>query len=139
MDNNLDGISQEDEEHLRQLEIQISELFSLLEKSEMQISQLQDENFQLKAQIRRLEQHSKQSKSVQYKSPQIETNKISKKVIPTVTPVDTSLRQNKRKCPNCGAMGFAIKEVDDKTQIISYTPRRIYKKKRVCTKCRFEF
>lgn len=136
MYNNLDDISQEDEEHLRQLEIQISELFSLLEKSEMQISQLQDENYQLKAQIRRLEQ---QSRLVQYKSPQVETNKVPREVIPTVTPVDTSLRKNKRKCPNCGAMGFAIKEVDDKTQIISYTPRRIYKKKRVCTKCRFEF
>ncbi|MFX1572738.1 MAG: hypothetical protein ACFFB0_08315 [Promethearchaeota archaeon] len=48
-------------------------------------------------------------------------------------------RINKRKCPNCGAMGFAIKEVDDKTKIISYVPRRIYAKKKVCTKCRFEF
>jgi ribosomal protein S27AE len=136
MHNNIDNLSPEEEQHLRQLEMQISELFSLLEKSELRISQLQDENLQLKAQIRKLEQ---QSKPIQYQSPQVETIKVSREAIPTITPVDTSLRQNKRKCPNCGAMGFAIKEVDDRTQIISYTPRRIYKKKRVCTKCRFEF
>ncbi|MBN1801634.1 MAG: hypothetical protein JW891_09030 [Candidatus Lokiarchaeota archaeon] len=44
-----------------------------------------------------------------------------------------------RICPNCNAMGFAIKEVDDKTQILSYVPKRIYAKKRVCTKCFHEF
>lgn len=134
--NNLDNLSPEDEEQLRQLETQISELFSLLERSEMQISQLQDENFQLKAQIKRLEQ---QSRPVEYKSPTAETTKVPKETIPTVTPVDTSPRQNKRKCPNCGAMGFSIKEVDDKNQVLCYAPRKIYKKKKVCTKCRFEF
>jgi len=36
-------------------------------------------------------------------------------------------------------MGFAIKEVDDRTRIISYTPRRIYAKKKSCTKCRYEW
>ena len=45
----------------------------------------------------------------------------------------------KRICPQCGAMGFDIKEEDDKSQIISYIPRRIYAKKRVCTKCFLEF
>ncbi|MFX1238548.1 MAG: hypothetical protein ACFFAS_17020 [Promethearchaeota archaeon] len=45
----------------------------------------------------------------------------------------------KRICPNCGAMGFAIKEIEDKTKIISYVPRRIYAKKKVCTKCFLEF
>ncbi len=44
-----------------------------------------------------------------------------------------------RICPNCGAMGFAIKEVEDKNHIISYVPRRIYAKKKVCTKCFLEF
>lgn len=134
--NNLDNLSPEDEEELRHLEAQISELFSLLEKSEMQISQLQDENFHLKAQIKRLEQ---QQRPVEYKSPTAETIKLPKEIVPTVTPVDTSLRQNKRKCPNCGAMGFSIKEVDDKNQVLCYAPRKIYKKKKVCTKCRFEF
>lgn len=133
---NLDDLSPEDAEDLRHLEAQISELFSLLEKSEMEISRLRDENFQLKAQIRKLEQ---ESRPAQHKSPQVETVRVSREVVPTVTPVDTSLRQNKRKCPNCGAMGFAIKEVDDKTQVICYAPRRIYRKKKICTKCRCEF
>ncbi len=136
MYNNLDDLSPEDEEELRQLETQISELFALLEKSELQISSLQDENFQLKAQIQKLQQRSN---PVQYKSPQVETIKVPREIIATVTPVDTSLRQNKRKCPNCGESGFSIKEVDDKTRIITYVPRKIYMKKKVCTKCRFEF
>jgi len=50
---------------------------------------------------------------------------------------DVSLR--KRQCPQCGAFGFAIKEMDDKTQILCYKPIKIYAKKRVCTKCRHEF
>ncbi|NVM18427.1 MAG: hypothetical protein HWN80_11985 [Candidatus Lokiarchaeota archaeon] len=136
MFNNLDDLPPEYEEELSQLETQISELFALLEKSELQISLLKDENFQLKAQIQKLQQHSK---PVQYKSPQAETIRIPKEVVATVVPTDTSLRQNKRKCPNCGAQGFSIKEVDDKTRIICYAPRRIYMKKKVCTKCRFEF
>ena len=37
-------------------------------------------------------------------------------------PVDT--RVNKRQCPECGAVGFAIREVDDKSRIISYVPRQ---------------
>lgn len=136
MYNNLDDVSPEYEEELSQLERQISELFALLEKSEIQISLLKDENFQLKAQIQKLKQ---QSKPTQYKSPQVETIKVPKEVVATVPPSDTNIRQNKRKCPKCGAAGFSIKEVDDKTRIITYVPRRIYMKKKVCTKCRFEF
>ncbi|GAH97025.1 unnamed protein product, partial [marine sediment metagenome] len=33
---------------------------------------------------------------------------------------------------NCRASGFSIKEVDDKTRIITYVPSRIYMKKKVC-------
>ena len=136
MYNNLDNLTPEDEEELRQLETQISELFALLEKSEIQISLLKDENFQLKAQIQKLQQ---QSKPVEYKSPTVETIKVPKEVVATVSPADENIRKNKRKCPNCGATGFSIKEVDDKTRILTYVPRRIYWKKKVCTKCRFEF
>ncbi len=136
MYNNLDDLPPEHEEELNQLEKQISELFTLLEKSDIQIGLLQDENFQLKAQIQKLQQ---QSKPAQYNSPQVETIKVPKEIIATITPPDTNIRQNKRKCPNCGASGFSIKEVDDKTRIITYVPRKIYMKKKVCTKCRFEF
>jgi len=45
----------------------------------------------------------------------------------------------KRQCPQCGAQGFAIREVEDKSRLISYLPHRIYAKKRVCIKCRNEF
>jgi len=136
MYNNLDDLPPEHEEELNQLEKQISELFTLLEKSDIQIGLLQDENFQLKAQIQNLQQ---QSKTAQYKSPPVETIKVPKENVPIVIPSDTNIRQNKRKCPNCGAAGFSIKEVDDKTRIITYVPRKIYMKKKVCTKCRFEF
>ena len=136
MYNNLDDLQPEHEEELNHLETQISELFSLLEKSDIQISLLKDENFQLKTQIQKLQQ---QSKPAQFKSPQVETIKVPKEIVATVTPPDTNIRQNKRKCPNCGASGFSIKEVDDKTRIITYVPSRIYMKKKVCTKCRFEF
>ena len=136
MYNNLDDLSPEHEEELNLLETHISELFTRLEKSEIQIELLKDENFQLKAQIQNLQQQSKQA---QYKSPRAETIRIPKDIIPTVSSSDTNVRQNKRKCPNCGASGFSIKEVDDKTRIITYVPRKIYMKKKVCTKCRFEF
>lgn len=46
---------------------------------------------------------------------------------------------SRRVCVNCGAIGPAIKEVEDKTRIISYIPKTIYAKKNVCTKCGFEF
>ena len=136
MYNNLDDLPQDYEEELSQLETQISELFALLEKSEIKITLLQDENFLLKTQIQKLQQ---QSTPVQYKSPQAETIKVPKDIVANVSPTDTNIRQNKRKCPNCGATGFSIKEVDDKTHIITYVPRRIYMKKKACTKCRFEF
>jgi len=50
-----------------------------------------------------------------------------------------SLGSGRRICPNCGATGFAIKEVEDKTKIISYIPKPQYAKKNICTKCGFEF
>jgi len=61
--------------------------------------------------------------------------------IPKYKPYPTSDSQStlKRICPNCGAMGFAIKEVEDKSKILSYVPYRIYAKKKVCSKCFHEF
>jgi len=42
-------------------------------------------------------------------------------------------------CPHCGASGSKISVVDDKTKIISYVPRPVYKKKNICNQCGFEF
>ena len=53
--------------------------------------------------------------------------------------VGAGLASGRRVCPNCGASGFAIKEVEDKSKIISYIPKPQYAKKNVCTKCGFEF
>ena len=51
----------------------------------------------------------------------------------------TPLTTGRKVCPNCGASGSAIKEVEDKTKIVSYIPKPIYAKKNVCTKCGYEF
>jgi hypothetical protein len=66
----------------------------------------------------------------------------SPSLTPTVTSTPSPSVQagsGRRLCPNCGASGFAVKEVEDKTRIISYIPKPIYAKKLVCTKCGFEF
>jgi hypothetical protein len=59
--------------------------------------------------------------------------------VPIGNVVNFDSESRKRQCPKCGAQGFAIREVDDKTQLLSYLPYRIYAKKRVCIKCRNEF
>ncbi|MBY9003088.1 MAG: hypothetical protein KGD73_03880 [Candidatus Lokiarchaeota archaeon] len=66
-----------------------------------------------------------------------EIDMISSVPIDNVVSFDSGLR--KRQCPQCGAQGFAIREVEDKSKLISYLPHRIYAKKRVCIKCRNEF
>ncbi len=178
MYNNLEGLTPEEERELSILENQITELFTLLEKKEIQVSQLKDENEELRARIQNLQQQLSQPKSQlsppkpqlsqpkpqlsppkpqlsqpkpqlsqpkpqlnppQHTNQQTDTIRVPNQQIHLETSPSTSYSSNKRKCPKCGAMGFAIKEVNDKTRLISYVPRRIYAKKRVCTKCRYEF
>ena len=55
------------------------------------------------------------------------------------TPSLGGLDSGRRVCPNCGASGPAIKEVPDKSKIISYIPKPIYAKKNICSKCGYEF
>jgi len=175
---NIEGLSPEDEKDLRILESQITELFTLLEKKEIQTSQLKDENAELRARIQNLEQQLSQPQQQlsqpqqqlsqpqqqisppqqqisppqqqlkppqqqlsppQHANQQIDTIIVPNQQISLATSPSTSHSTYKRKCPKCGAMGFAIKEVDDKTRLISYVPVKIYAKKRVCTKCRYEF
>jgi chromosome segregation ATPase len=164
MYNNLEGLTPEEERELRILENQITELFNLLEKKEMQVSQLKDENAELRTRIQNLQQQLSQPQQQlnppqqqlsppqqqlsppkqqlsppQQTSQQIDTIRVPNQQISLATSPSTNYISNKRKCPKCGAMGFAIKEVKDKTRLISYVPTRIYAKKRVCTKCRYEF
>ena len=153
----MEDLPPEYEKDLSILENQITELFTLLEKKEMQVSQLKDENAELRTRIQNLQQQLNQPQQQlsppqqqlsppqqqlsppQHTNQQIDTIRVPNKQITLATTPTTSLSTNKRKCPKCGAMGFAIKEVNDKSRLISYVPRRIYAKKRVCTKCRYEF
>ena len=40
-------------------------------------------------------------------------------------------------CPNCGST--KIREIEDKTKVISYIPKPMYGKKNVCQKCMYEW
>lgn len=146
----MEDLPPEYEKDLSILENQITELFSLLEKKEIQVSQLKDENAELRARIQNLEKQLNQPQQQlsppqqQLHPPQLtnqqkDTIRVPNQDISIATSPSTSHSTLKRKCPKCGAMGFAIKEVYDKTRLISYVPTRIYAKKRVCTKCRYEF
>ncbi|MBA7586026.1 hypothetical protein ES708_28022 [subsurface metagenome] len=139
----MEDLPPEYEKDLSILENQITELFSLLEKKEIQVSQLKDENTELRARIQNLQkqlnQPQQQLHPPQPTNQQKETIRVPNQEISLATSPSTSYSTLKRKCPKCGAMGFAIKEVDDKTRLISYVPVKIYAKKRVCTKCRYEF
>ncbi len=160
----MEDLPPEYEKDLNILENQITELFTLLEKKEIQLYQLKDENEELRTRIKKLQQQlnppqqqlnppqqqlnppqqqlnppQQQLSPPQPTNQQMDTIRVPNQQISLTTSPSTIVSTNKRKCPKCGAMGFAIKEVNDKTRLISYVPRRIYAKKRVCTKCRYEF
>ncbi|UCC19539.1 MAG: hypothetical protein JSV62_15800 [Promethearchaeota archaeon] len=154
MYSNPDDPRSEYEESINKLTDQITELFSkihfyqaLLAEKDHQITQLSNENHKLKAQIQDLthemapptypSQQSYTPPPIPKPLPRSETTLIEQ-ATPTFT-TSTDPRINKRVCPNCGAMGFAIREIDDKSNVISYIPRRIYAKKKSCTKCRYEW
>jgi regulator of replication initiation timing len=142
---NLDENSSNYENTLNKLSNQIKELFSqiqmyqaIISEKDHQINQLVKENNQLKMEI----QNISNQLNPRYNKP-LTPSVPAKQPVPAptsnVSPSIEDPRIMKRQCPNCGASGFAIREVEDKTKIISYVPRRIYAKKMVCTKCRFEF
>jgi len=137
------------------LQNQVMYLNAQLQEKDNIINQLLYENSQLKAQLQQMQENNA---SISINAPRLNSPPISSapKPPPNVNlglkPPPTSNYQpnqiespsgsstiNKRKCPKCGAMGFDIKEFDDKTKIISYVPRRIYARKKVCIKCRYEF
>ena len=123
-------------EVIRARDAQIQQFKALLEDKDYHINLLYTENQELKTQIQNLQQ-PKTSNPVY--TPQLHPpSGVSQKAQPmrTSKPISTTMA---RQCPNCGASGFAIREIDDKTRIISFVPRRIYAKKKHCTKCGFEF
>ncbi len=139
----MDDLESDYETIINKLSNQITKLWNqvqyyqvLVTQQENQIAKLLNENSQLKAQIQNV---SLQPTPPTYPSQQSYTPSVPTQQAPSTITSDVVTSTLKRKCPNCGAMGFAIREEDDKTKIISYIPRRIYAKKRVCTKCRFEF
>jgi len=150
----MDDPTSEYENTINKLSDQIAELFSqihyyqaVVAEKDTQITQLANEINLLKAQIQNLTPKvisppypSQQS----YTPPPIPEPQSYIPPAPTQEPTSTIIssedpRINKRVCPSCGAMGFAIREVDDKSRVISYIPRRIYAKKKACTKCRYEW
>ena len=164
MRNNSVEFTSETEEMINKLEQQITSLFSeihyyqaLLTEKENTIIRLTAENSQLKIQVQSLS-HQLTLKSISSQEPYL--SPVPKRPVETYQPPpsqesytppppkkytvpsvskDIDTRIMKRQCPECGAMGFAIKEVDDRSKVISYSPQKIYAKKMVCTKCRAEF
>ena len=133
-------------EQVREFKTQIYQYKNLLEDKDYHITLLYNENLELKAQIQNMKQPA--TPSPKYTPPTHSSPRLSQvgqltpippKPIPAATVPKPKTTTMKRQCPNCGASGFAIKEIDDKTQLISYIPRRIYAKIKHCTKCGYEF
>ncbi len=159
MYNETESSNSEYETTLNRLSGQIEDLFNkihyyqaLVAEKDIQIKKLIRENQNLMAKVQKLTFHSNPSgepgqksynpslppSSEQFSTPPIPPPNYKEKSESSFS-ISEDPRVNKRVCPNCGAMGFAIREVEDKSKILSYTPRRIYAKKKVCTKCRYEW
>lgn len=128
-------------EQVREYKSQIYQYKALLEDKDYHITLLYNENLELKAQIQNIQQPATPSRTYTPQSrlapnPSQVAQLTPTPTTPTPKPITTTM---KRQCPNCFASGFAIREIEDKTQVISYIPRRIYAKKKHCTKCGYEF
>jgi prefoldin subunit 5 len=153
---------------ITQLNNEKAQLQAHIPQLQNQLQQVQQENMNLQQQIGPLQSHiSKLQEESAYKDKRIQELKEPKAVMPsslsqgitsqsptlgstpsfgtppisspTAPSVSAGIGSGRRICPNCGATGFAIKEVEDKTKILSYIPKPQYAKKSVCTKCGFEF
>ena len=153
---------------ITQINNEKAQLLAQLPQLQNQLQQVQQDNLNLQQQIGPLQgQISTLQEELSYKEKRIQELKEPKSVMPsslaqgitsqsptfgssptipttsvpsTTTPnIDAGFGSGRRICPNCSATGFAIKEVEDKTKILSYIPKPQYAKKSVCTKCGFEF
>ena len=156
---NLNNILIQRDEQIKQLNDENSQLQNQLQDAQQQNSALQSQVLSLQQQVAPLQQQvSKLQGELTYKDKRIEELKEPKAVMastlaqqdissqPPISPTTTTtpvpnidISSGRRACPNCGASGFAIKEVEDKTKIVSYIPKPIYAKKKKCTKCGYEF
>ena len=146
---------------ISELQTQVNQLQLVIKEKDEQINQLYNENLQLKSQIdsnhqpaqspyysqQRIQsppspqyQNYEAPQSQQYEQPQTQSPYYNQQttqgpvIRQTENPIVTTSADtlsHKRECPKCGAYGFAIKEVEDKSRLLSYVPRRIYAKKRV--------
>lgn len=129
---------------ISELRNQVYQLQTLINEKDNQINHLYNENQQMKAQIQNLQQQASQSPNygqqpAQAPAQPAQTPVGGQKANSIITSSTDPITLNKRECPKCGAFGFAIKEVEDKSRLLSYIPRRIYAKKHVCTKCFYEW
>ncbi|KKN43456.1 hypothetical protein LCGC14_0703090 [marine sediment metagenome] len=153
------------QQQIKQLTDENVQLKALIPGLQQQVQDLTQHNSMLQQQITPLQaQLTKLQEKIEYKEKRIDELQQPKAVMPSslaqgitsqtpdfsaspsltpaATPTPTPPAKTgtvRRMCPNCNAAGFAVKEVEDKTRIISYIPKPIYAKKLVCTKCGFEF
>jgi hypothetical protein len=152
-------------DHISELESQILYYQNLVAEKDMRINQLKAENITLKGQSQAqvVQQPSKNNpppnnyspphrvlhpppssnpspnRTIQAEKPIKNPKEVKKTIMASEVNISNESSLRKRQCPQCGAFGFAIKEMDDKSRILCYKPIKIYAKKRVCTKCRCEF
>ncbi|MHA2399479.1 MAG: hypothetical protein ACXADU_11400 [Promethearchaeota archaeon] len=143
MENKMGEVVPEYEKMLNKLQMQIDNLFSeihyyqaLVTEKDNMITRLSTENNILRM---KLQSATQQLETTPYPSQKSYTPPSRKLLGTPFRSTDGGGGTMKRLCPECGAMGFEIKEFDDKTRILTYTPRKIYAKKMVCTKCGLEF
>jgi len=153
------------QQQVKQLTDENAQIKAHIPGLQQQVQDLQQHNSMLQQQIGPLQaQISKLQEEIIYKEKRIDELQEPKAVMPpslaqgvspqssdfTAGPSQTSTPASipspsfqtgtvRRVCPNCNASGFAVKDVEDRTRIISYIPKPIYARKLVCTKCGFEF
>ena len=153
------------QQQVKQLTDENTKLKTHIPGLQQEVQDLQQNNSMLQQQIRPLQaQIAKLQEEIIYKEKRIDELQEPKAVMPSrlaqgitsqnseysigpsqilpptsISSPSLQTGTGRRTCPNCNATGFAVREVEDKTRIISYIPKPIYAKKLVCTKCGFEF
>ncbi|MHA1149067.1 MAG: hypothetical protein ACTSR8_12585 [Promethearchaeota archaeon] len=134
----IDSLKQ-DAQHTMELQNKIGELHKLLTNKEQEITQLTTQIAELNASISTPPEPSIENMPVTTAIP-TPSQDLTSTLPPNISiPQFASFDHTRKQCPNCGASAFNIKEVEDRTKILSYIPKPIYAKKNVCTKCGYEF